>query len=455
MPLKGMLRENKFWFCIGLFLVIYMVHYKVSFVGDDIWFAAVQKTPYFEWITARYNQWSGRIFAETTLYFLMNNKVWLWRLINPFLFMLLAFCIARIIKKNVNFREFVIALLTLGFFSQPVLSSALFWITGSINYLWPISLGLFAMIPYADRFFKRELPFTKKRFLLVGLSGILATLGNEQMALLMAIFSLLSHACSFLRREKQDAKLLILTSIILLGTSALLLAPGNQARWVAEAKQWYPGFETMPLQQHLHVGIMWMFEKMFGMMRNLIFALSFVTLFASSKNLNISNSWYFKLVGLFLCLTFFSTLVLGPHVDFLYNFNSIKTYSLAMEVSNVTQINKQFLLALLPYVFWTVYSLLLCYLIIKNGKHKIFLALCLIATVLALVVIFFSPTIFASGHRVLAVSSVLLSIVIMYTILRNNLLDGYFELILFAGLPLANFLLFFSKWFFKGYSVMF
>jgi hypothetical protein len=438
----------------GIYLVLYLIHYAVFYVADDIWFAAVQNTPYIEWITSRYYGWSGRLFADSTLYFLMYNKAWIWRLLNPFLFMALAFGITRIIKKDFTLREFLIALFTLGFLSQPVLSSAFFWITGSINYLWPIALGLFAMIPYADRIFRRELALTKTRFIITIISAFLASIGNEQVALCMCAFAVVSHVSLIFRQEKQDRRLLILTVVILSGASILLFAPGNRVRWAAESKQWYPGFELLTFKQHLHVGFMWMFDKLFTMMKNLIYVLAFVTLFAANKDAELRKRWYFKLLAVFTCLGFFSSLAIGQDVGWLYNFNSLKSYSLGGFL-HLSGINKGMLLALVPYLFWTSFCLLLAYLVIKKGENKVFLTLCLLATLSALVVLFFSPTIFASGDRVLAVSSVLLSILVVYTILKNNLLQGYLAFILFAGLPVANFVIFFSNWFLKGYSVLF
>ena len=165
-----MVKSINFKFLLFIYIVLYLIHFKISMVNgtDDVWFADVSNTtPLIEWITMRYMTWSGRILPDTMLYLLLDEYLWIWRLLNPFFLVLLAYSIVKMIKKEVTRIELVLVIVIMGYISFGILNSGFFWITGSMNYLWPIALGFFGIVPFASSVFNQDKISNKMFFLFV------------------------------------------------------------------------------------------------------------------------------------------------------------------------------------------------------------------------------------------------------------------------------------------------
>src|SRR3546814_19449727 len=96
--------------------------------------------------------WSGRVPIEATLVLVINHP-WVWRLINAA--MLLLFChsagrlaLASTGKSGATTTSLAFAFLML--VSPDMLYPAAWWMTGSVNYLWPAALGLYGMLAFAE-----------------------------------------------------------------------------------------------------------------------------------------------------------------------------------------------------------------------------------------------------------------------------------------------------------------
>jgi hypothetical protein len=448
-----LLKKYRWVKLILLYLVLYSYHFVVTkYPGDDYKFSKVsQSTPIVHWLYTRYNEWSGRLFPDAMAYFFLDHKVWLWRLINPLMLMALAYCIIRIWRKEIKALDLLVSLMVIGYFAQNVLSSGIFWITGSMNYLWPITLGLITMIPYADKVFTEQAIFKNYHFILCLFFGIFASVGNEQAALCMSSFAILSHIAVFLQKKGQDKKLLFLTLWIIAGTCILLLAPGNKLRYIDEAAYWYPGFGNLSIREHFYMGTIWAFEKLFFDMKYLILIMSVITIIIYFKKVHLTNNWLFKLFIFVISVVAISHIT-GKGLDVLYNFNEIRNFDLSASLTSVSAFKGPFLLALFPYSFWTLYSFLLIYLLVKNSTHPLFVLFCLVAMAATLIVMFFSPTIYGSGNRTLTVASVLIGLVTMGKILEDKLINRLFYLSILGLLPLINLSLMFYKWLSGGFN---
>jgi hypothetical protein len=419
-------------------------------VGDDMYFSTVN-IPYLDWIKLRYNTWSGRLFPDTLAFVLLGHSFFLWQLINPVLIMLAAYAIVRLLSPKVEFEYFLVSLLTFGYFSKNVLSSSFFWSTGSLNYLWPIALGLIAMIPYSD-YVREEKTINWGKTAFFVLIAFLSAISNEQVALCMSAFAILTHIFLFINHKTQNIKLLIITFIVLLGTAILLLAPGNSLRWVAEVERWYPGFDKFSLKDHLYIGAIWIFNKLFIDMKYLLALFSFVICYIYHKN---EKGDLFYRVFFIMVLIVFSNMILGYNADILYNFNLIQQHQITNTLFHFSMINRSFIYALIPYIFWFTYMVLLFYLILKQAKEKWFVFFSLAASIASLVIMFFSPTIYASGNRVLAACSVLWSFVILKLIMDNHLIRNNNQIVIIGVLPLLSLVQLLIWWLTEGYHIMY
>jgi hypothetical protein len=423
-----------------------------KYPGDDIIYSkATQNYNLVQWLIKRYYEWSGRLFPDAMSLILLENKVWLWRIINSLLITALAYGLVRIWKKKVCLIEFLLALSILGYFKENILSAGVFWITGSMNYLWPITLGLIAMLPYADKVFRNEEILNKWNFLLFLIIGFLASVGNEQVALCMTCFGFLSHIELFRQKKSQDKKLIFLTIIIVIGTSILLLAPGNNIRYIKEAAFWYPGFENLTIKDHFYIGTIWGFEKLFIDMKYLILLVSVITVIPYFKEQYLRKNIIFNVFFFILCMIFIFHIT-GFGLGSLYNFEVIKNFNFSSTLFSLSVFNRQFLFAIFPYLFWFVYSIMLIYLLLKNTKRKKFIIFCILAVTSTLVLMFFSPTIYGSGNRVLIVGSVILGIIIIGKIIEERLISTCFYFYIFGAFPIINLFNMLFKWLSNGFT---
>lgn len=110
------------------------------------------------------------------------------------------------------------------------------------------------------------------------------------------------------------------------------------------------------------------------------------------------------------------------------------------------------MLAVFPYLFWGLYSFMLIYLLLKSTNRKIFVLFCLLAVIASLVVMFFSPTIYASRNRVLTVPAILLGIIIIGRIKEHELVSRPLYLCVFAAFPIINLAHMLYIWITKGFT---
>jgi hypothetical protein len=438
---------------ILLYLILFTYHFIVSkYPGDDFIFSKLsQKMTIIQWLNARYHEWSGRLFPDAMVFLLLHDKVWMWRIINPALLILLAYSIVKVWKKQVSFIEVLAALAIIGYFAQSTLSSGVFWITGSMNYLWPITLGIFTMTPYAETVLNQQSNLTTPKFMILMFLAILASLGNEQVALCMSCFAILIHITLFIKGRSQDKKLIVLTFLMLLGTFILLFAPGNQVRWEAETAYWFPGFDHLTLKDHLYLGTIWTFQKLFYDMKFQVLMISIITVIIYLREPHLRKLVFFRLFTICLGSVFIFHLT-GSGLGLLYNFTEIKNFRFSQSLIMLPEINTQFLYAIFPYLFWFIFGILLVYLIINISKRKIFVLFCFAAAIATLMVMFFSPTIYASGNRVITVASVLLAVIAMGEIVESKLINKTFYLCIFGLFPLLNVSLMLYKWLINGFT---
>ncbi len=441
---------------VFIFFVIYLYHFIVKeFPGDDTYFKEMSNQyTLFDYLDFRYHQWTGRMTAEAALYIFLDGKVWLWRILNPLFIMLLAFTLCRLIKEKVTFNLFFMILFVIGYFSQSILSSGVLWITGSMVYLWPITLGLVSMIPFSDFVLRNRRQVNLREFFLSFITGGLAVLANEQVALCMLCFGFLAIIFYVYKYKYFNLKLTLLLIPFLILTIFSVMAPGNDKRFISETATWFPGFDTLSLRDHLYIGVTWIFSKLFTELKWLILLLSVIAVITFYfKSVESSPKYSGKIVLLFsLFISFVLATILNGNLNYiLFDFEAIKKFDLGYNILHIWKIDPHFLVAITPYLFWSLFTGMLCFILILVSNNRKLVILCLLASIASMSVMFFSPTIYASGNRTLTVSAVLLGLIITNLIIDLNFKNRRYFFILFCSLPLINIFALFLNWAINGY----
>lgn len=428
---------------------------------DGAYYAEAHAATLPDYLTKQYNNWGGRLFAYIMLYMMEHAGVWLYRLLTPLFMLLASYSVTRIFFEDVNIKFMLLSFLSFGIIQQFILSSSIFWFTGSCFYLMPVSFGFFALIPYADSYFRNKKNISAARMALLLPAAIFSSLANEQMTLLLACIVIVFHVQRLISKEKISISFYILSAVFILCSLCMFLSPGEKLRAAVEL-QWFPGFDKLSFAQHVRVGACWFFNSVVNTMFLLVFALSFLPIFFRN-----SYKGGFKYAYYIFALMFFVVIASkiynvgfqpvsktgNPLFDFGFLFNNPQAIWADIFLNKSL---KDVLLGILPYVFWTAYFVLLVVLIsAQDEKHSLFVSLCFLGAFAKLLLMFFSPTIFASGNRTLFICAMILAAIFSYSIKKSFLFEQKLTFVFLAVLFAVNFSLLFAPWILGHYYIIY
>ncbi|MFD2306487.1 DUF6056 family protein [Enterococcus termitis] len=400
--LETFIRKNKknlmFYCCLFLLVLVYFMNFKIDVTTDDGWFMTVPREyslpDYLHW---RYDEWSARLFPETMLYLIFLAPLVVHHVISACAWFLYSYSLVRLFNEKVSRQNFLLAFFSLGFMNVFVMKDSLFWITGATNYLWPLSLGLFALIPYADNFFREK----QTAVWLYLLPAFLFSLSNEQLIACVIGVVLVYHGIIFFKRRKENYYLLLPTSLFIGGAAFMLLAPGNELRLQQEVKMWMPDFYKMSSFSKVLRGSSWLFE---GWQTKLL--LLFIIIFIVSVLID-STKMLAKVTGAYIV---FLILLIYTFPNRFTNFQLITKIDLLSQLKSGHVFNLSLWNAVLPFMLWGVFFGLIIAYSLSVAEKKVFLGLSYSAALFSSMLMWFSPTMYASGSRVLMCASVFLII---------------------------------------------
>ncbi|MBW3550072.1 MAG: hypothetical protein KY442_04365 [Proteobacteria bacterium] len=234
---------------LAVTLLHVLVLHKHGFADDLYFSAALDQKNLWEFLAFRYSRWTGRIPIEFMLVLVVNH-VWLWKLLNILMFMLLTYSMAVLAsgaRRATGFGLALVACLVL-LVHPDVIWWAAWWLTGSVNYLWPAALGAFALTVY----FRSNAagPWQVTAALVCG--GLAAY--SEQVAIMLLALVSISLAW---RSSHGTAKSwhYIFALAIAISTAVALTAPGNANRFEAEQATWFPDFSALGFDDKLNIGL--------------------------------------------------------------------------------------------------------------------------------------------------------------------------------------------------------
>lgn len=415
----------------------FLVH--ISQGDDAVNIVLMKGHGWINWVNMRYMTWSGRISSEAVGYIGLHLGNWFYWLTNPFFIFLAGYSCARIVTPKPSARQIAFVLMVFGIMNVKTQTSTMFWISGSYGYIMPAAFGFYAMITFADCFFRNQNRIKPVRFVLTALSAIMATLGNETVSLVVTTFVLLCVGYKFVKKERISAYFWILAVIFVTTTVILFRAPGSALRWQTELR-WFPGFDKLTLGAHAKISMTFLFDTIVNQQALLLLIVASIPFFYHNRYTGIYKVLlYFYAV---LYSAFISTkLITGTYremCDFSYYRNN---YYAAISLHHLVQ-----------YIFWSLFFICLILLVSRVSEHPWFETLCFLAAGASLIVITFSPTIYASGSRVLFVCSLMFILIAAHFAIPSPLLKNNLFLCGFAVLSLFNVFSYMLLWIVKGYS---
>ena len=382
--------NNKILSMSLIFLLLLSIHavFKVNF-NDDVWFKNIIGTEYkniFEYIPIRYNTWSSRLVIESILIYLLACPNIIWCVMDSLIIMLIIYSIDYLFKNNKNYM--LIFLIILLYPLHEMKSAG--WYATTLNYLWPLALGLFSLIPIKNKIIEKK----EKRYMYpLYILSIIFACNQEQMCAVILSFYIIFDIYLY-KKGKLNKFLLIQTLISLISIIFILTCPGNNERSIIETTTWYPSYESFNILKKISLGIISTFY--FLNYRFNFVVLVLLLLFPIISVLNktkITN----KIISLIPILIYIlsSLSVLNIDVYIVNLFEKIKIFK--DPVSDI-YLNKTLIFSLFISLIFFITILINICTIFKSNK-KILISLIYLAGLATRLIMSFSPTLYASSMR--------------------------------------------------------
>ncbi|MBT2787219.1 MULTISPECIES: DUF6056 family protein [unclassified Halomonas] len=243
------------WFYLVLLLTALFIQVAAgpALNSDDEMYAAVANSgDIFAWLVDRYSTWSSRSLIDLVTILLVTHTT-LWMLLNAIVIASMCFAISSLASKDsricLNISAFVMACFWL--IPANMMHWSVWWVTGSINYLWPITASLcyWAVVKYGLTGQKLSVPAIALGFMLAVFSSF-----NEQ----VMVVNFIVHVFLFfmLRRDYFYNKMIgfgLLANFI--GFAFFILCDGNAGRLIFSARSYFPEFLDMSFLEKAYFGI--------------------------------------------------------------------------------------------------------------------------------------------------------------------------------------------------------
>ncbi|MGN0483454.1 MAG: DUF6056 family protein [Lachnospiraceae bacterium] len=400
------------------FVMAYLICTQIQYSdGDDAFFYEMAHSKgFFEYVKYRYITWEGRATSEAMTYVAFYFGIGFWRVANAAMLTFLPAGLVHLVKKvctNIseqqNFFLSASVCICILFMDMEVIGYSSIWMTGSTFYLWSVVCGIWAMMPFAD--LVRKGTVQKRQFLYSIPLGFIAAMGLEQIAAVDIAFGVIAVCYHVRKTSKIPVLPTIQTLICIVGLVVLFISPGTSARSADEIASWMPEYATMSVGNHFFITLQFLCSTLANESRMYLILLWALLMYFLWKR----NDWkrYLSAVSLLLIGTTalsyfgietFSEMGIGvPDIT--------KRVDHVAKWSTITTQNR------FAIIWWCIAIGLTIYLLWQTSDtwfDRIAEELFFLAGLACTCIMYFTPTIYASGGRVLFMMEVMFWFLILY-----------------------------------------
>lgn len=456
---KNKQRKFDFLISVGFFLLFFIFFRFVTIQpGDDEIFIGLQQQYSFgEFLRHYYLNWSGRLFNNSLVYIFAGLPIIYWQLFMSLMIIVfgrtITYYIYPISTENTLQRKFIRILSYLGIFllSSAVLIPGVFWLTGSLNYMVPVTFALLAFVPFF-RLLTLEDKFTKKFKPIYIIPVILASLSNEQVSIGLWLITSGVLLLAKFRRIVIPRQLILLNFLIILFSIVSIMAPGNWLRIQQETQVWFSEYLNFNLFEKAILSFGFSLSTIINQwyyLTGLLWAVTAIIVFLKARNwFTYSLSILLLLFSVSAGLRFIGSLEILPDLEKILPLDRIFSFPYLLGPDPIEPT------AILTYIFSSIGLVLLpisWIIFLKQNQLGIVLSYIFTVSILLIFAVGFSPTLFASGGRTGLVPNVLLLIILVRLFCEEKpfliLIAPTVVLILFKMLTLLH------RWNSNGYFV--
>lgn len=425
--------------------------------GDDAFFLEYcSSMGLFEYLKWRYAEWTGRMVAETIMHIFFNLDLWVWRIVNAGMLVALPLALVSLKKRVVpdaagvsaNDRNrgllvsLIMATLFYAFLDIKAFGYSAIWITGSMNYLWPMVCGVVVLTVVAQVAFEatdeNKVPVWK--FTAGALCAVIAAMSSEQMGAVLLAFEIICIAEKFWKKRAVGVGMCAMTAATAGAFLVSSLAPGNELRIAAAVEYNMPQFEALSLGERFFMLVQWLVSSFAN--ENVVFLIAIwlvgmllLGYKIKSGNLNVKSALRAK--GYLAGSAVFTTVALagkcGVTIVNDIGINLAEMTGLVEQVPMASDMSGAQWTAL---VWWLLAMAFTLFFLWEISGRKWLILFTYMGAVACEVILIFSPTIYSSGERVFFIAGLMLMflVLVLYEQLpKGKVRAGYVGVLLVLG----------------------
>ena len=410
----------------GAILALFILEFALTFFitpnkfDDQVFLESVTGTSVWSYVGPRYYNWSSRLVIEFVLCSILKISKYLWILLEAFMVALAGYSISKIFVKNDENKKDNIIMLVAMILIYPIMQmNSAGWAATTINYMWPMALGLFSLIPIRKVWDGEKIKFWQYPLYVIALLFA----ANQEQACAILFGTYLLFAILMIIKNKKIHPFIVLQNILVIVSLVFILTcPGNAVRTQTEIANQFNDFEMLTILDKIGLG----FTATMGMIidkSSIVFAIMSI-LISVNIFLNYKEKLYrvVSLVPVFsiLSLCYFSRIT----TEIFPFFGTLKGLITEEQVM-LTAINCNNMLYVIPIILAAAnficitMSLLLMF---KKLNQNVALLVFWVGLASRLIM-GFSPTVFLSGERTMLFfefAMIIVSILVWQEIIKKT-----------------------------------
>lgn len=249
--------RKKWGILAGMFLILLLAHALIrADFGDDLAYKNIlANQSMFEFLRERYHTWSSRVLIEAVMLLFVTGNVWWWKIADSLMILLFLWVVSELFggeNRQDKMRAQILMFCMIWIVPFFSLSSA-GWITTTINYLWPLTLGLVAMLPLGH--FIREEKIPAWEYAVCPVCALYGANMEQMGAILLGSYMVLGGY--LLWKRKKLSPFYFVQLLLIAGSLVFILtAPGNACRTQEEMQRFFPEFAELSPWQKLWMGFL-------------------------------------------------------------------------------------------------------------------------------------------------------------------------------------------------------
>ena len=277
---------------------------------------------------------------------------------------------------------------------------AAIWVNGSVFYTWALVSALVCIYLTLDYF--KGITVSTKRILASIPFGLFAVSSIEQIGFFLLAYFIGAIAVQKIGLKKIPAGLAVETLVLLATFAVVLAAPGNSLRVAAETETWFPTFKALSFGEHALISAQWILSSLANEGK-IFLVLIWIAALLSPMPKNKPS---------FVATALFSVVAILPLAGITVLADTGISYidpavrpEVFPSIANATALN---FVAMAWWLAVATFTLFLTYKSLGTVGAALFTVALLCETMM-----FFSPTIYASGERVFFVTDWILTFIIL------------------------------------------